>query len=229
MAQSVLVVATHPDDECLGCGGTMARHSSKGDSVHVLIVAEGVTARSSFITSAESENELFVLRSAAENAANAVGAQPPEFLSLPDNRLDSIAMLDIVKKIEEVVKRTCPDIVYTHHGGDLNIDHRIVHQAVLTACRPLPGSKIRKILAFEILSSTEWATPGADAFRPNHFVDVSAHWKAKLAALRVYESEMRPFPHSRSLEAVEALSKFRGASAGMPCAEAFMILRSIEQ
>ncbi|MBT4701074.1 MAG: PIG-L family deacetylase [Rhodospirillaceae bacterium] len=218
---NVLVIAAHPDDEILGCGATMARHARDGDAVDIVIVAEGATSRDV----ADPLGEISALRDAARQAAAAVGANEPRFLGLPDNRLDSLPLLDVIKSIETVVDELRPGVVYTHHGGDLNIDHRVVHQAVLTACRPMPDCPITAIYAFEVLSSTEWGVGQSDAFLPNHFVNVENQLFQKLEALRCYETEMRDFPHARSLEAVQALASYRGASAGVPAAEAFLLVR----
>ena len=166
-AQTILVIAAHPDDEVLGCGATLARHAAEGDSVHVLIVAEGATSRDAQRNPANRTGELTALRTAAGRAAAALGIGPPQFLSLPDNRLDELPLLDVIKPIEAAVAEFTPDVVYTHHGGDLNIDHRIVHQAVVTACRPLPGQSVRALYAFETVSSTEWSQPAfGETFRP---------------------------------------------------------------
>lgn len=216
-------MAAHPDDEVLGCGGTIARHVDAGDTVDILFVADGVTSRNG--TSAEIDRRAASARKAAEG----LGAHPPRFLNFPDNRLDSIPLLEIIKSIEEVTAAVLPVRVYTHHGGDLNIDHRVVHQAVVTACRPFSHSQIRSLLSFETLSSTEWATPSGEyQFRPDHFINIHSQLERKLAALAAYSEEMRPFPHPRSLEAVRALAALRGSSAGLHAAEAFMTLRVIE-
>ena len=221
MTERILVVAAHPDDEALGCGGTMARHAATGDDVHVLFLADGEGARRD---AGGVDERMRVARAAAD----ALGARAPEFLSLPDNRLDSLDLLDIVRRVEEAVDRIGPAVVYTHHRGDLNVDHRIACQVVLTACRPLPGRGVREIYGFEVPSSTEWAAPSAaDAFLPHRWVDVTAQMAAKRRALECYAAEMRPFPHPRSFEAVEALARWRGASAGLKAAEAFMTFRIV--
>ena len=223
---SILVVAAHPDDEILGCGGVLARHAAEGDTVHVLIVAEGATARDSERDPRGREPELTALRAAASRAAAEIGAEEPRILGLPDNRLDSLPLLEIVKPIEAVVEAVAPEIVYTHHAGDLNVDHRIVHQATVTACRPLPGSPVRALYAFETVSSTEWQTAG-ESFRPQRWVDIEPFLRCKLRALDAYEAEMRPFPHARSREAVEALARVRGAAAGLRAAECFVVVREV--
>ncbi len=222
MAKTILVIAAHPDDEILGCGATIARHAAEGARVLILIVAEGATSRGG---SNNSTDAVALLRAAAGEAASIVGAEKPSFLGLPDNRLDSMPLLDIVQLIEAVVTEVRPDIIYTHHKGDLNVAHRQVHLAVLTACRPLPDSPVMAIYAFEVLSSTEWGAEGGGDFAPNRFVNVESYLDKKLAALRCYETEMRDFPHARSLQAVQALAAVRGAIAGVPAAEAFLIVR----
>lgn len=226
--KQVLVVAAHPDDEVLGCGGTVARHAAAGDEVHVVIAAEGATARDSSRDTGARRQEINSLRDAAQAAAKVLGSRVPEFLGLPDNRLDGLDLLDVVKPIEDVVAAVRPAIVYTHAPADLNIDHRIVHEAVLIACRPLPDASVRRIFAFETPSSTEWgAAARGGTFQPRRFVDISDTLETKLAALECYGSEMREFPHARSLRAIRALAEWRGASAGLAAAEAFEVIREI--
>jgi LmbE family N-acetylglucosaminyl deacetylase len=217
----VLIVAAHPDDEVLGCGGVIARHADAGDCVDIVFVADGVTARDGQRTGLDQRRE------AARKAAGILGARPPRFFDYPDNRLDSVALLDIVKAIEQVASEFAPVIAYTHHGSDLNVDHRVVHQAVMTALRPLPGSATRGLFAFETLSSTEWS-PAPHAFRPDRYVDIQRQVDRKLAAFAAYGAEARPFPHPRSPEAIRALATLRGASSGLHAAEAFETLRWIE-
>lgn len=222
MVKTVLVVAAHSDDEALGCGGTIARHASQRDSVHLLFLADGVTSRDLTADSAD-RNE------AAVNAAKLLGANSPVFLDLPDNRLDTVALLDIVQSIEKTIEEVSPDIVYTHHGGDLNIDHAITHQAVMTACRPVPGQSVKAIYGFEVLSSTGWGSPDQNLpFCPAHFVSIESYLETKIAALNCYAEEMRPFPHARSQEAVESLARLRGSQVGLKAAEAFTVLRQIK-
>jgi len=142
--------------------------------------------------------------------------------------MDSVPLLDVVQALEPIIQEFQPTRIYTHHYGDLNVDHRITHQAVLTACRPVPNSSVTEIYSFEILSSTGWNTPVADlSFVPNHYVDVSSSWKQKIAAINSYQDEMREYPHSRSIIGVESLSKFRGSTVGIEYAEAFQIERSV--
>jgi LmbE family N-acetylglucosaminyl deacetylase len=222
---SILVAAAHPDDEVLGCGGTIARHVERGDTVAIAFLADGASARAGAGVA-----EIEARRRGALAAARQLGAAAPVFFSFPDNRLDSVPLLDIAQAIEGVVAATRPSIVYTHHGGDLNVDHRRVHQAVLTACRPQPGHPVDAIYAFEVPSATEWGGSGfGPAFAPTRFVDIAPWLGRKTAALDVYAGELRDWPHPRSRDGVESLARWRGATAGMSAAEAFMILRHLDR
>lgn len=219
----VAVIVAHPDDEVLGAGGTIARHAALGHDVHPVFLADGVGARGADAIAAERR------AAAGRGAAKLLGAHPPRFLGFPDNRLDTVALLDVIQSLERVLAEIDPGVVYTHHGGDLNIDHVICHRAVLTACRPQPQCRVRRIYAMEVASSTEWGTTGtAQAFLPTHFVDISEHAAVKRRALEAYAEEMRDFPHARSYAAVEAHDRARGAAVGLAAAEAFMVLRQIE-
>jgi LmbE family N-acetylglucosaminyl deacetylase len=217
----VLVVAAHPDDEALGCGGTLARYAALGAWIHVAFLADGVNSRGG-----EPDAGLTERRAAARAACAILGVGSVSFGEHADNRMDMVALLDVAKSVEALVEQHQPDTVLTHHGGDLNIDHRRVHEAVFTACRPQPGHPVRTVLCFEVPSSTEWQCPGsAPAFVPNWFVDISSTLDRKLAALQAYASEMRDWPHPRSEQGVVALLRWRGASIGTTAAEAFMLGR----
>ncbi len=226
--KKVLVVAAHPDDEVLGCGATIARHAKAGDEVHVVILAEGVTSRDRTRARQEHSADLSELAKAAHAANKILGVQSLLLHDLPDNRLDSIDLLDIVKLLEDCIQTIRPDILYTHHAGDVNIDHRRIHEAVITASRPQPGQTVKTLLFFEIQSSTEWQPPGSGiAFTPNWYVDISSTLALKMDALAVYKTEIRKWPHARSLEAVEYLARWRGATVGCDAAEAFVMGRQI--
>jgi N-acetylglucosamine malate deacetylase 1 len=223
----VLVVAAHPDDEVLGCGGTIAWHVDQGHEVLIYIMAEGATSRFAAPDRDAMASELGGLRKSAIQAAAILGASVI-FGNYADNRMDSVDLLDVIKSVESVVDDFRPDKIYTHHVGDINIDHQIVHKAVVTACRPLPGQVVRSLFFFEVPSSTEWQSPATGlTFAPNWFVSIDATLERKLQALKVYEFEMRDFPHSRSITAVEHLARWRGACAGVLAAEAFMLGRMI--
>lgn len=226
MSNSILVVAAHPDDEVLGCGGTIALHADAGDQVQLLIVAEGATSRQPQRNRSEANNTLSLLAQSAKSAAQILGATGVELLDLPDNRLDSLDRLDLIKLVEERIDRYQPNVVYVHHCGDVNVDHRRLHEAVITACRPTPGHPVRRLFSYEVASSTEWQPPGSSCvFQPNWFVDISVAWARKRQALEAYSSEMRPWPHARSIDALEHLARLRGAQVGVNAAEAFCLLR----
>lgn len=220
MSKQILIVAAHADDEVLGCGGTIARHVAEGDAVHVIFMTDGVGSRGN-----EQSAELIYRNQARDEALKILGVSERHAFDFPDNRMDSVPLLDVVQAIEPIVRKIQPERVYTHHHGDLNVDHCITHQAVLIACRPLPGNRVREILAFEVMSSTEWASPGLAPFIPNAFVDISAYLSKKLEALAAYELEMRPVPHSRSFEHIEVLARHRGNSLGVEAAEGFEVVR----
>jgi LmbE family N-acetylglucosaminyl deacetylase len=221
-SRTILVVAAHADDEALGCGGTIARHVTEGDRVHLVLMADGVHSRSG-ASPVDVEQRL----SAAAAAQKILGIGEVHYLGFPDNRMDSLPLLDIVQALEPVLQALSPQVVYTHHHGDLNIDHRITQQAVMTACRPQPGHSVKEIYGFEVLSSTEWTSPHHDPFLPNLFIEITAQLQTKQRALDVYAEELRPVPHSRSMEHVEALARHRGYSVGVEAAEAFVVYRLI--
>ena len=217
-----LVIAAHPDDEVLGCGGTVAMLAASGWAVHSLIMAEGATSRNGGRDPAARKSELAELANCAADAAAHLGAQRPWLLDFPDNRMDGVDLLDVVKSIEEAIARISPKRIFTHSSCDVNIDHRVVHDAVIAATRPQPHHYRGDLFFFETVSSSEWRPPTSmRPFMPTIFSDISAYLPAKLAALRAYAPEMREYPHARSLEGVEYLARSRGASVGVRAAEAF--------
>ena len=223
---TTLVIAAHPDDEALGAGGSIARWSAEGYEVHIAFLADGIGARNPGTD--EAVEALSQRRAAAQSAADILGASSVHFDDLPDNQLDTVPLLQITQRVEALIEKVRPGRILTHHIGDLNIDHRRVHQAVLTACRPQPGHPVRELRFFEVASSTEWQPPGSGtAFQPNVFIDITSTLDRKLAALQAYAQEMRAWPHSRSVEAVEHLARWRGATVGVDAAEAFVLGRSI--
>jgi LmbE family N-acetylglucosaminyl deacetylase len=227
--KTALVVAAHPDDEVLGCGGTMAKMAAQGWAVHILILAEGATARDETRDVSGRSTELSALARCARDAAAAVGAASVSLANFPDNRMDSVDLLDVVKRIEQEITRHSPIRVLTHGAHDVNVDHGVVHDAVIAAARSKPGGCVRELLFFEVLSSTEWRPPSSRApFAPTYFSDISDHLPAKLAALRAYGPELLDFPHPRSLRAVEHLAGFRGCTAGVAAAEAFEVGRIVD-
>ena len=229
--KTVLVVAAHPDDEVLGCGGTIAKHAEQGDEVHVVIMAEGEMARPEFHQKDQSTQnfELKRLHQCCVDANQVLGTKMVHMLGMPDNQLDTLSRLEIVQKLEKIIDQIKPSVIYCHHPGDLNVDHRRVCEAVVTACRPIPGMQVTRILSFEVLSSTEWGVKGLNSgFEPNYFNNIEFQLEKKLRALDFYQSEMREWPHTRSLKTAEYLMRVRGAQVGYQAAEAFCILREIQ-
>jgi N-acetylglucosamine malate deacetylase 1 len=218
---NVLVVAAHPDDEVLGAGATIARHTKAGDKVTVLILATGLDSRGTADAQAHRN-----LRHQAEMSANILGVRDLRFADFPDNRMDTVALLDVVKAIEDVAGRTNPETVFTHCVRDLNVDHEIAARAVATAFRPLPNASTRQLLAFDVPSATDW-NPSAAPFAPTTFVDATSTLETKLKAMACYEGELRPFPHARSLEAIRARAVAWGTHVGLAAAEPFELLREI--
>jgi LmbE family N-acetylglucosaminyl deacetylase len=221
----ILTVAAHPDDETLGAGATMARFASASHEVHVCILTDGVTARHHHVDQQQK---------CAMRACEVLGVSNVMFCGLPDQRLDSLPLLDIITPIEKFVGQIQPDLVFTHFSQDANQDHRVVFQATLVATRPTADTSVSTVLCYETASSTEWAPPfPGSVFSPNLFVDISTTLPTKLDALREYEhtfaGEMQPFPHPRSYEALEAISRRHGATAGVGAAEAFMLVRHIRR
>ena len=217
----VLVVATHHDDEVLGCGGVIARHTAHGDDVHVLIMTTGIPELYPPELIERARREL----RAAHDILRVSGVT---FLDFPAPRLDSVPGYELADAISAVIDVRQPEIVYLPHRGDIHADHRAVHLAVLVAARPIGDCPVRKLLCYETLSETEWAPPfGDDAFLPTVFVDISEHLESKLRALACYRSQLREPPHPRSLSCIEALARLRGSTANVQAAEAFMLVREI--
>jgi len=223
---TVLVIAAHPDDEVLGCGGTIAQLAEAGHSVYVAILGEGITSRCPQREQADPEL-VAALESCSHRVARLLGIKDVSVHRLPDNRFDTVPLLDIVKIVERLVDDLRPQMIYTHHGGDLNMDHATTFRAVLTATRPVTSCSVKELYAYEVPSSTEWAFGQLGAsFCPNVFVNITSTLQKKLDAMQVYESEARPFPHPRSVEALRALARVRGSTAGLEAAEAFQLIRS---
>lgn len=216
MSKSVLVIAAHPDDEILGLGGTIRKHVLAGDTVHSVVMCEG--------TSVRYEGMDVPQRVHGHAAAEILGVTSFEMLSFPDQKLDTLNLMEVISPIEERVRKHQPQIVYTHFGQDLNRDHQILCEAVLVACRPVEPC-VEAIYAYETPSSTEWNTP--IRFVPNHFVDISETLETKLEAFACYESEVRPYPHPRSLQHLRHRAHYWGNLMYMHAAEAFVTYRTL--
>jgi LmbE family N-acetylglucosaminyl deacetylase len=216
----VVAVVAHPDDEVLGVGGTLARHAQDGAEVTALVLADGATSR----YAERMQDELQV---AGQKSALHLGLREIRFANLPDQRLDALPLIEVTRVVDAVLDELRPDVVYTHFAGDVNLDHAVVARATWTACRPYARPGVRELLAFETPSSTEWGWPGlGDRFSPNVFVDVSDTIDTKLVAMACYDSELRPEPHPRSLDALLTRAAYWGSVVGMRAAEPFMVLRS---
>lgn len=224
---SVLCIAAHPDDEILGVGGTLVRHANEGDDVHVCILSDGVTSR--YENRDTATTEIKRRRDRAQKSCRILGATV-SLHGFPDNSFDTVPLLDIVQTIETEIEKHEPDVIYTHHYGDLNIDHELTCRATITATRPLKDSHITRVLAYETLSASEWSIPEpSNAFQPTSFVDISPHLDVKLQALSVYENELKEPPHPRTTETIKKNAEVWGAKAGVQVAEPFEVLREVRR
>jgi LmbE family N-acetylglucosaminyl deacetylase len=229
--KKIMLVVAHPDDELLGLGATMNKLISKYNcKVKVVILGEGITSRSDARDVKLWEKELATHKQNIQNAAKAIGYHEVKTYDFPDNRFDSVALLDIVKAVEKEKNDFQPEIIFTHHGGDTNVDHRCTFDAVITATRPMSHEVVKTIIAFETPSSTEWqAANYPNYFRPNLFIEVAKeNVDAKIKGMESYEFEKRKYPHPRSPEALEIQCKRNGVIVGKEYAEAFMLIRSIQ-
>ena len=218
----VLVIAAHPDDEILGCGGTIAKIKDKSH-VQIIFMTNGVSARG-----AKKETEIKKRKNAAIKLFKFLKLPKPIFYNFPDNQMDKVPLLKIIKKIENRIKIFKPKTIITHYSNCLNIDHRITFEAVITACRPVNNLSVKKILSFEIPSSTDWALFKGKKFEPNYYVDISNHIKEKIHLIKFYKDELRNYPHSRSIQSIKSLASFRGVSCGVKFAEGFYLNRFLE-
>jgi LmbE family N-acetylglucosaminyl deacetylase len=215
---NVLVVAAHPDDEVLGEGGTLVRHARAGDVITILIACTGPNLR-------YGPEETDRLLDASRRVATCLGASG-RFGGLPDQHLDAVTLTDVIAVVDDVMADSSAELVYVHHPGDLNRDHRILNEAVAVAARPYGRHAVRTIRCFETPSSTEWSGPaGLERFRPNLFVDISATLDEKIDVFAEYASEVRPSPHPRALDALIARARYWGSVAGFDAAEPFVVVR----
>jgi len=223
---NILIIAAHPDDEVLGCGGTIARLNKEGYKISTLILGEGISSRDDVRDVKKREKDILELKEEAKRANAILGVKEVFFHDFPDNRFDTVPFLDIVKVIEKIKNNIKPEIIFTHYEKDLNIDHQITYKAVITATRPIKGETVKEMYSFELPSSTEWNYPLS--FFPNVFYDISGTIDVKLRALEEYKTELREYPHPRSLEGVELIAKNWGMKVGLNYAEAFTIVRIIK-
>ena len=216
MNKDILIIAAHPDDEAIGCAGTIHKYVQNGYNVELLVATDGESARS------KKEQDKVDRKSALEKSANILGIKDIVQFDYPDNQLDTVPLLEIVKSIDAVIAKKRPEIIFTHYCNDLNIDHQIIHRATMTACRPQPKFCVREIYSYEIMSSTDWQLKNDSFFSPNTYVDISNQIEIKREVLNIYKREMRDYPHSRSIENIINNSKVRGATVGVDFAEAFI-------
>ena len=235
---NVLIIAAHPDDEVLGMGGTIAKHTSQHDNVSIVYLVTGITARREISVSGDQiknlpkkiqeywRQQIEKLRQNAKESARLLKVKNVKFFDFPDNEMDRVDLLDVIKVIEKEIKNVRPDRIYTNHYGDLNIDHKVVFNATLSACSPY-NFPVKEILSFEVLSSTEWNYPYN--FNPNHFVDIESHLEKKINAMKLFVNEIRKFPHPRSSENIKSVARRWGSVSGFKAAEAFELIRRINK
>ena len=235
----ILVIVAHPDDEVLGMGGTIKKLSKKGHTVKIVFMATGITARrstnfqnsSNYIIEPTDQKildkQIKTLHNHATKAAKILGATKIEFINYPDNEMDKISNLELTKSIEKIIEKFKPEVIYTHTSFDVNVDHIACYNAVLTATRPKKNTVVKKVLSFEVPSSTEWNF--TSVFTPNTFVDITGEIKNKIKALEAYKDEIQNFPHPRSTKALQAIGTRWGSVSGFIMAEAFSLVRSLEK
>lgn len=225
--KKILVVAAHPDDELLGCGGTLLYFKNKGYKIKIIFLSDGESSRDL------NKFKIKKLIQKRENQAELVSKKykfaRPIFGNFPDNKLDTVPFLEIVKFVEKEINNFKPEIIFTHFENDLNIDHQLTFKSVITATRPLSKTFVKKIYSFEIPSSTEFnfTRNKKKIFNPNYFVDISKFVHKKNNLLKIYKSELRSWPHPRSIKAINNLSKYRGSQIGIKYAEAFISIREL--
>ena len=223
--KKILIVAAHPDDEVLGCGGTIARLVEEGHEAYTLILGEGVTSRDKSRDKVKRKKELKSLKKQALDANRILGTKDIFIHDLPDNRFDTVPFLDIVKVIENFRDKIKPDTIFTQYERDLNIDHQITYRAVITATRPLSDESVKEVYSFETLSSTEWNFPLN--FSPDVYFDISNYLDRKIEAMERYKTELKNFPHPRSVDGIRLSAKRWGMQVGLEYAEAFKLVRMI--
>lgn len=225
--KKILVFAAHPDDELLGCGATLLKYQKKGFKIKTFFFGDGESSRNM------NKKKIFNLIIRREKQAETVSKkgkfEKPIFKRFPDNKLDTVPLLDIVKFIEKQIRDNKPEIIFTHFENDLNIDHQIIYKAVITATRPLSKTFVKKIYSFEIPSSTDFSLSrrSKKIFNPNFFVEVEKTIKNKLDLLKIYKDEIKKWPHPRSLKSIKNLSMHRGSQIGKKYAEAFILVREL--
>jgi len=235
---NILVIVAHPDDEVLGMGGTILKHAKKGDNVSIAYLTTGIASRRSTnyktnskyeITKNQENNvkkQIIELQKDAKKVCKLLKVKKTVFYDFPDNELDTVSLLKIIKTVEDLIMEIKPERIYTSHFGDLNVDHRIVYESVLTAIRP-HEMKVKELLCFELLSSTEWSF--SYDFKPNYFIDIKNEIEDKVNAMKLYKNEIRKYPHPRSIESIKHAAGKWGTVSGFIAAEAFQLIRKFEK
>lgn len=219
--KKISIIAAHPDDEVLGCGGTITKYKSQGSSISLLWMTNGIDARDHLTQENTNIRNSGMLR--------AIDYIKPSYYrneNFPDNKLDSISLLELVKSVELFISKTKPDIIYTHFINDLNIDHALTCRAVMTATRSGSPTFVKEVYSFEVPSSTEWAL-GKEKFTPDTYIDISDYINQKKEFLNCYKDEMRQYPHPRSIENILAKNQVRGAEMNLKFAESFITMRRV--
>jgi LmbE family N-acetylglucosaminyl deacetylase len=234
----VLVIVAHPDDEVLGMGGTLRKLSVKNHDIKVVFLATGIAARRSDKFRNETkyeinktlikkmEEQIKKLRLDAKRALKILGIKNIEFFDFPDNEMDMVSNLEITKTIENIIKKFKPDVIYTHTKNDINVDHRAIFNATITATRPSTRVNVKKVICFEVPSSSEWNF--GDTFSPNIFVDIKRELSYKKKAIRAYKTELKKFPHPRSVNSLDIIAKRWGTVSGFEASEAFELIRELD-
>lgn len=225
MNKKILIVAAHPDDEVLGCFGTVSRLIKEGYEAYTLILGEGKTSRDEKRVVENKKDEIEILNSEIKRANDTIGIKKTFIYNFADNRFDSVDLLDIVKVISKVKEEIKPDVIFTHYENDLNIDHQITYKAVIIATRPMQNESVKEIYSFEVLSSTEWNYPLS--FSPDTFFDIEDTLDLKISAMKEYKSELCTYPHPRSIEGIELNAQYQGMRVGKKYVEAFKSVRVI--
>ena len=230
MNNRILIIAAHPDDDILGCGGMSSKYKSVDIDIRVIFIVEGTSCRfnESDLNSAIVQEEIYQRNSYGIKALNYLGVNNYKFYNLPCGRLDTVPIININKIMENEIREFKPTIIFTHSENDTNNDHRIIFRSTLMATRPVLTNKIRQLISFEILSSSEWNF-GSEFFKPNFFIELSEqNVQDKINALNFYESETKPYPFPRSTEGIKINCQYRGMQIGVKYAEAYKLLRSLE-
>ena len=220
----ILVIAAHFDDEVYGCGGTIAKLVNEGHEIDVCVLTDSCSSQYK-----GHAHEMIAQKKAESEEVNKIlGIKETHTFDYPDMQLDTVPHVELNKAIEQCVIEINPEVVYTHHGGDVNKDHRLVFESTMVAVRPMEDSSVKRVLCYEVPSSTEWAPPTpSNMFAPNVFVDIEDVVEKKIDAIKAYNSELREYPHPRSAENVINQAHLRGASVGLNAAESFMLIREI--